>query len=135
MRTVNEDLQRLLLPFFEQGNPVVFSTSCCGRLYVGKVAPQKCRTCAKAVIATEHTRTNLPKEEPPSRIRLLAAVVQLNTYDAEVWAEAGKYRRHVRLRWNTDPNFSQAVPQKWVQTVSAEIEEQEVIEQTPSSMF
>lgn len=40
-------LQRLLEPYFAQGETSVVVASCCGRLFAGTEVPAKCRVCEK----------------------------------------------------------------------------------------
>jgi len=68
---LQEILERLTRPYFEQGAEEVFVSKCCGRVFVGTGKPQKCRSCTRkppAFVAfssqKEVSAARLPEQEP-----------------------------------------------------------------------
>lgn len=69
---VSDILKRLAEPFFDQGTTPVYAATCCGRLFVGEVAPVKCRVCggrpeAQAFASlSEVEAAKIPAPRPPA---------------------------------------------------------------------
>lgn len=49
----DQELEKILKPFREQGVEKVYVSECCGRTYVGREPAKRCRTCDKTPVSKE----------------------------------------------------------------------------------
>ena len=139
MKTRNHELEktRLLAPFFaqlqknNQTSQVVYSATCCDRLYVGMRRPDRCRTCSKPLPVLEHPFQALGGRAPEVGVVLDFAVLHLKKHAMEVVVATSLAQRKIHFTWPTDQDLLFS----WVETVSLEAVEQDTLEKNPGFAY